>query len=137
MEYFVVLNLNRDLVDYNPGDTVDLPEDVAQDLLAAGVISTEKVERASVEAPVEEQPKPEPVVGGSPAQSGEPSIDASESPVSTPAKDVTFVLEDMTRAELNAHATDKGIDPAVVESAPNKAAVIDLINNAPDPSANL
>lgn len=147
MEYYVALNLNRDLIDYVPGDTIDVPDDVAQDLLAAGVLSTDKVDATpavDVTPEIEPQIDQQPEVGGAPATSGEPSLDATSdtTPAPAPAVDVTPEVdyESMTRAQLNALAVDKGATSDAVEALPNKAAVIDVIKNAlpaNDPSVNL
>lgn len=142
MEYHVLLDINCG--EFPPGSTIDLDEAAAQPLLDEGVISTDPMEKIEVHEPVEEEQKVEPIVAGAPIDSGEPALDGTQAAQTstTDAKDVTPVLEDMTRSELEAHAADKGIDPAVVAAAPNKAAVVDLINVVPadlatDPSANL
>src|SRR4051812_33282405 len=75
--YYVQTNLNHDGKEFKTGDTIELSDVAAAPLLAAGVISTDEVEReeASVTAPQVEESPAEPTVGGTPAESGEPSID--------------------------------------------------------------
>lgn len=106
MLYHVAMNLNRDLKEYVPGDTIDLDDEVAGPLLETGVVSTDRVVPVKVETPVEpalDEPvvDPQPIVGGEPAAlSGEPSLDVPAPAVSVEATDITPPVEDDPSANL-------------------------------------
>lgn len=150
--FYVLTNVNRDLKDYVRGDILSLDPSSkdAADLLDAEAIQADPIADMPVVAAPEVQEAAavaQPAVGGEATVTGEPSIDGQ--PDAAPAGDAQDITPDvsekMTRDELEAAAKDQGHDQAVVEAAPNKAALVDLITNGPatvaapenDPSANL
>lgn len=97
MKYYVQSTLNHNGKVYRPGDVVQLSAEVAAPLERMRVISVENTAPAPVqplEPEPEEQPA-EPIVGGVPTVSGEPSIDPepADEPADT-AADVTPKTEE-------------------------------------------
>lgn len=159
-QYFVLKNLNHDNAAYRRGDVVELPEAAAQSLIEAGVVSTEKpidrisdphLERIqSAEDKAAHRAKKEGIdaakIGGDQPSTGEPSIDSPGEASAQRAEAVDITpLQDLKREELNELAKKEGIDAETIAAAPNKAAVIELIETnraaaqepGDDPSANL
>lgn len=158
-QYYVRTGLHHDGKAYGPGDRVSLSEKAAARLLASGVVSAEKApdpapapSNARAQTPEQKEELRAAKVGGEAANSGEPSLDAQQPAERKEAEDISPKLEDMNRAQLDAQAAKEGVEAELVSKAPNKAAVIDLINGkradaqqpaqapqepANDPSANL
>ncbi len=156
MKYHVLANLNHDNREYQRGDTIELSDgdSAARRLLELAVISTDPAPVDGTPAePEPEAPDRQPEVGGTPNATGEPALDGrDDTSSSSEGEDVTPVVsEKMTRPELEALAREKGIEAAVIEAAPNKGALVDLITTPKpaeeptepqaepqaDPSANL
>lgn len=134
-QYYVRTGLHHDGKAYGPGDRVSLSEKAAARLLASGVISAEKAPDPApapsndrIQAPERKAELREAKVGGEPASSGEPSLDAQQPDERVEAEDISPKLEDMSRAQLDEQAAKEGVEAELVSKAPNKAAVIDLIN---------
>ncbi len=84
-QYYVNGNLKHNGDEYKRGDVFEAGESIAAPLIEAGVLQTDPIEEQKPveQAPVEEQ-KAEPVVGGAPMQTGEPSIDGPQKPAEAP-----------------------------------------------------
>jgi len=145
MKYFVLSQVKHDGKDYRRGDTISLDDPTA--LLAAGVIQQEPLDSETIaEAPVQEPETPRsPEVGGSVAQTGEPSIDGTPEAAGDDAADVTEeVSERMSRQELEERARQAGVADETIAAAPNKGALVEAISaskqasdSEDDVSANL
>jgi hypothetical protein len=88
MEYFVTRNLSHNGVTYTTGQKLEMSETTATSLLETGVLSFDAPTETSPSEVIDEQ-QAQPVVGGITNQSGEPSIDTTETPVDGDVKDIT------------------------------------------------
>jgi hypothetical protein len=111
MEYFVSGNLRHNGRKYKRGDTIALGDGAAAPLLQAGVIQTEPLSDAPDVTPPVAEPPTQPVVSGTPVQTGEPSIDGRQDPERRVdnAQDVTPPVDTGMRA----------LSPDVRAAAPN------------------
>ncbi|MEK7992898.1 MAG: hypothetical protein AAB403_03740 [Planctomycetota bacterium] len=81
MQYFVSSNLNHDGKEFKRGDTVELSDQAASQLLAAGVVQSESIELAAPASSPDTAPvraSDDATVGGRAMKTGEPSVDGSE-----------------------------------------------------------
>jgi hypothetical protein len=129
--FYVAANLSHDGRAYERGEKIDMPEEQAEALLAADVLSTEPVQAAPM-APrsVAPEPQPEAEVGGERTDTGEPSIDGAE----------TKVDADVTEITSTASTESLPIEPVV--DTPSEGTVAVPATPAPtepvnDPSAEL
>lgn len=133
MEYFVKTPVRFQGRRYMPGETIDLSDVDAKSALASGAIQAEPIvntEAARVEAPapIQQDAPAEPSVGGTPMNSGEPSVDGqSAQQTRAEAVDVTPVTVDMKRDELEAVAEKEGMAKEAIEAAGTKAELVDAI----------
>jgi hypothetical protein len=153
-QYFVTGNLRHDGRRFKRGDAIELTEEQARPL--AHVLSKEAVSASETPADIEipaSTPTPGVTVGGTPYNTGEPSIDGSaNADTRTDAKDVTPVIlsKAQNRQTLEKAAGAQGLTAEEIASAPTKAELIELIKSKqaavpatpvqpvqPDPSANL
>jgi hypothetical protein len=129
MEYIVRTNIRHNGRRYTPGETVDLTAEQAGAVGDAIQVGTQE----APEPAVTPERVAQPVVGGVSVELGEPSIDGDSTPP-TEAEDVTPVVsERMKRDELEAAAAEQGIPQEEIEAAPNKAALVDIIQDATEP----
>lgn len=129
MTYSVYSNLVHDGRAYSRGDVIELSEAVAAPLIEAGVVGTEPVTDAPAraEAPAASTAI-DATIGGTPADTGEPSLGAPTAPADTEAVDVTPVVsERLTREELETIARKEGVAADAIEGASTKASLVSLI----------
>jgi hypothetical protein len=90
MEYYVRTPLSHDGTTYNPGAMISLDEIAAAPLLADSVIQTSPPAPEPEAPETQPEPEPQPVAGGEPLDTGEPSVDGTESaPAPSEATDIT------------------------------------------------
>ena len=139
MTYYVKSNILHNGSLLSKGEAVELPEEVAHDLIKTGVLSTEPVEKDVSRENIthEEAPKGPTAGGETPKESGEPSLDGTESGVSGSAKDVTPGTETVSAtSDVDGENTTGGSATTDVPEVPAQQTG-EVANTQSDPSANL
>lgn len=145
MKYYAKSNIRNGKNTFERGDEIEVSGVDEQQLLEAGVLSTDPIVDAHEEVQTEE--KAQPTLGGeAQPQSGEPSLDGAETAASGEAKDVTpgFIGRIFGSGETkvepesaNTSGTSASVGDAQVASTPVSDETGESTTPASDPSANL